>query len=98
MKIHESNATNPSGAANVSAVHHRTAAPVTTGSTEQAGGSTESSDHVQVSTLGHRLDAHSASHAARIIELSSVVSAGRYQVDAQVLSHKIIQEHIRTAA
>ena len=98
MKIHESNATNPSGAANVSAVHHRAAAPVTTGNAGQAGRGTESNDHVEVSTLGHRLDAHAASHAARIIELSGVVSAGRYQVDAQVLSHKIIQEHIRTAA
>jgi hypothetical protein len=101
MKVRESNIVNPSNSANVPARQNRAAAPPVGGSTGLPDRGLQGSDHVQVSTLSHRLstlDLHSASHASRLTELSSDVSEGRYHVDAQVVSNKLIQEHMRTAA
>jgi flagellar biosynthesis anti-sigma factor FlgM len=101
MKLRETNATNPSNSANVSRVQNRTAAPATGGNTRQPGGGIQGDDNVQVSTLSHSLntsESQSASNASKLVELSSAVASGRYQVDAHVLSNDLIQEHMRTAA
>lgn len=101
MKVPASNATNGSNSANVSALHNRGAASAAGGSAGLPAGGLQRDDEVQVSTLSHRLSAlalQPPGQASRLMELSSVVSAGRYQVDPQVLSNKLIQEHMRTAA
>ena len=48
--------------------------------------------------LSKYLDAQPMAHASKIAELSSEVSSGRYHVDSQVVSNKLIQEHLRPAA
>jgi len=100
MKIPDSNATNPLNSTNVSTPHR--VAPLAAGvGTGRPGGGLPQQDRVEVSALSQQLSAQDlqpALQSARLSELSSVVSAGRYQVDAQVLSGKIIQEHVRTAA
>jgi anti-sigma28 factor (negative regulator of flagellin synthesis) len=53
------------------------------------------SDQVQLSSLSSALDASQAdSHnqTAKLAQLSAVVSAGNYQVDADVLSGGIIRD------
>lgn len=97
MKVPETNSTNVS---NVVAVNNRATesaakAPTTTSPPVQG-------DAVEVSSLGSRiskLSTHqSEAQASKLSELSSVVSSGRYQVDAQAVSQKMIQEHLRAAA
>ena len=97
MKVPELNRLNSSSASNVSSVRS-TSAPVS-GNVRLPGPG--DNDAVQISTLSSRLsalDSQSAAHESRIVELSSEVSSGRYHVDAYVLSDKLIQEHMRTAA
>ena len=93
MKVGEANS------GSVSALGH--AAPVTAAGGGRAAGGMGRGDQVQISTLGSQLnalDSEPASHVSKLVELSSAVSMGRYHVDAQMVSHKIIQEHMRTAA
>ena len=56
-------------------------------------------DRVQLSDLSAHLlasaNASAPERAARVQQLTSDVRAGRYQVDAQALSHKLVEEAIR---
>ena len=64
-------------------------------------GSLATDDHVQISMLSKfmkALNSQPASHASRVKELSGAISSGRYHVDSEVVSDKLIQEHMRTAA
>lgn len=98
MKVPESNRTNAPNLANVSALRNRGAEQTVKGT---PGGGTAADDQVRVSSLSSllsKLNSQSESHASRLMELSSVVSAGRYHVDANVVIQKLIQEHLRSAA
>ena len=96
MKVPESN---PANASNVVAVHNR-ATEYT--AKVPSGRSLGGTDAVEVSSLSMRLtklsEQHSEAQASRLKELSNVVSTGRYRVDAQAVSQKMIQEHLRPAA
>ena len=99
MKIPDSNATNPLNSTSVS-TPNRVAPLAAGGSAGQPGSRFSPQDRVEVSTLSQQLNAQDLqppSQSLRLGELSGVVSAGRYQVDAQMLSGKIVQEHMRTA-
>jgi anti-sigma28 factor (negative regulator of flagellin synthesis) len=93
MKIHNTNSENVSGLRNV-----ETEAP--RGTTRGAPAEAGKNDQVQISSLGTQmsgLDAQ-ASQTARLTMLSRSISAGTYHVDAGMLSNKLIQEHMRSAA
>jgi anti-sigma28 factor (negative regulator of flagellin synthesis) len=71
------------------------------GNVSGRGGGPGRGDDVQISTLSSALsarDAQSGDRAAKVVRLSDTVSSSRYQVDAQVVSAKLIQEHMRAAA
>lgn len=77
--------------------------PVTSGPTATRGAphAGERNDQVQLSGLGSVMSAVSselAHHAAKIANLTTEVSAGRYRIEAQVLSDRMIEEHLRAAA
>jgi anti-sigma28 factor (negative regulator of flagellin synthesis) len=58
-------------------------------------------DHVQISTLSSALTAtsvHSGEQAVKVMHLSDAVASSRYQVDAEVVSARLIREHMRAAA
>ena len=99
MKIPESNRLNASSPSSVSSLRS-TSAPLS-GNVRLPGPGLGETDAVNISTLSSRLsglDSQSAAHESRLIELTGEVSSGRYHVDAYVLSDKLIQEHMRTAA
>jgi flagellar biosynthesis anti-sigma factor FlgM len=100
MKVPESNRTNPSSTSSVSALRSSGHATTLTGS-GRAPGTNGRADHVEISALSahlNTLDSQSAAHASKLMEVTSAVSAGRYHVDANVLSDRMIQEHMRPAA
>ena len=95
MKISDSNQAPISNLGNTS--------PITPGGTaaRPGGSSTERKDQVHLSGLTSVLSAlnsESTQHAEKLTNLSNDVSAGRYRVDAHVLSGRIIEEHLRAAA
>jgi flagellar biosynthesis anti-sigma factor FlgM len=54
-------------------------------------------DRLQLSSLGSHLSAlhsNSAQRSATVAELRSAVSSGRYHVDPQQVSKKLIEEHL----
>ena len=54
-------------------------------------------DRLQLSNLSSRLSvgrSDSSERGARVSQLSALVSAGRYQVDAQAVAGKLIEEHL----
>ena len=60
-----------------------------------------SGDDVRISTLSRglaALEAHSSEQASKIVRLSDAVATGRYQVNAKVVSEKIIDAHLGVAA
>ena len=83
MKVPESNATNRSNSANVSALPIHGAASAAGGSSGKPDGGLERNDQVQVSALSQRLN---ATYASRISELSGMVSAGRFIIVATVFA------------
>jgi flagellar biosynthesis anti-sigma factor FlgM len=94
MKIQNTNTSNASGVRNTSGVSSG-------GSARAAGGSPQQGDEVQLSGLSsasRAVAADSAEHASRIGEISKTVSAGRYQVDPQQLSSRLIDAHLSIAA
>lgn len=94
MKISDSNQAPISNLGNTS--------PVTPGGAvaRPGGSSTERNDQVHLSGLSSVLSAlnsESTHHAEKLTSLSSDVSAGRYRVEAYVLSDRMIEEHLRAA-
>lgn len=58
-------------------------------------------DQVHLSSLSSHLGvsvASSAERSSKVAELSSAVSSGRYNVEAQAVSSSMIHEHMRVAA
>jgi len=92
MKIQNSNPENISGLRHVPAA--------TRGTSRGAASATGKNDQVQISSLGTQMSGVDApaQDASRLTMLSQSVSAGTYHVDAGVLSSKLIQEHMRSAA
>ena len=94
MKIHNSNSANVS---HVDRSVNLAASANPRGTSSGAG----SGDQVRISTLSRglaALDAHSSEHASKIVRLSDAVATGRYQVDAQAVSEKIIDAYLGMAA
>lgn len=94
MKIQNSNPENVSGLRHVESETPR-------GTTRGAAPAAGKNDQVQISSLGTQMsgvDAAAAQDTSKLTMLSKSVSAGTYHVDAGVLSSKLIQEHMRSAA
>ena len=93
MKVQNANSENISGLRKV-----ETAAP--RGTTRRAAATAGKNDQVQISSLGAQMSGIEApaQDTSKLTMLSKSVSAGTYHVDAGVLSSKLIQEHMRSAA
>ena len=93
MKIQNSNSTD------VARLHRSTEAAAqanSRGTSAPSGGT----DHVRISALTQglaALAAHSNEQASKVLQLSSAVESGRYRVDAQAVSHKIVETHLLAA-
>ena len=64
-------------------------------------GSSARTDRVQLSNLSEYIAAarsDSPAHVAKLGELTATVASGRYHVDAQVVSHAMIQDSLRFGA
>lgn len=89
MKVSNSNVTN-NAALGVNQSQQAEAAGQS--SRLKSGGSTErgGSDRVQMSSLAGVLEAESSSRVERVNALTDAVQSGRYRVDAQAVSHAIV--------
>jgi flagellar biosynthesis anti-sigma factor FlgM len=92
MKINHTQTTNTSALGKQEA-----AASGTTGRAAKPTSSGSKSDRLQLSNIGTHLSAlrsGSAQGSSSVAELSAAVSGGRYHVDAQQVSRKLIEEHL----
>jgi anti-sigma28 factor (negative regulator of flagellin synthesis) len=89
--------TNPLDSSGVSQLGN--APGVGSGGAAGTGSTRSSSDQVQLSNLSASLlaagDSGGASRSARVQQLSADYRAGRYQVDPQALSSRLVDEAIR---
>ncbi len=74
---------------------------VTSGSRSRKGAGGSASDYVEISSLGDQLRtllAPSPERSARVAQLESAVTSGRYRPDASAVSVSIIQDSMTAAA
>jgi flagellar biosynthesis anti-sigma factor FlgM len=84
-----------SSASTIDKLQESTTSPSTSSASDSS--SAAKSDRLQLSTLTSHLSAsptHSAQRSAAVAKLSAAVSSGQYQVDARLVSHKLIEEHL----
>jgi hypothetical protein len=91
MKIQNTNSPNVAGVGNTSALSSAGRARLPT----QPHGR---SDQSSLSNLSRALESASSDQASKVVQLSQIVSAGRYQVNPQQLSNSLIEAHLRAAA
>ena len=79
-----------------SALGNQEAAASGTASRAKPTSSGSKSDRLQLSNIGAHLSAlrSGSDQSSAVAELGAAVSSGRYHVDAQLVSHKLIEEHL----
>ncbi len=92
MKIQNTNSPNVGGAGNTSAIS--SGASVRLPTTQ----SHAQNDQSTLSSLSQALESASSDQTSKVVQLSQIVSSGRYQVNPQQLSNSLIEAHLSAAA
>ncbi|MGA2596729.1 MAG: flagellar biosynthesis anti-sigma factor FlgM [Bryobacteraceae bacterium] len=92
MKIQNTSSSNLAGVGNTSALSSAG------GSGRHPTPSPAQGDQSALSSLSRALESASSDQTSKVVQLSQIVSSGRYQVNPQQLSNSLIEAHLRAAA